>query len=211
MIDGIRTTTATTLVLFLSCGLLALGGCDDSDPTLPPPGETIAENFAFEDGMEGWYAVATDTLSPPIEWHVEHTAEPSHTGAGAVELFLANYNDAGKIWMERPFDLEAGTTYEVEVDYAFGTTDWGDVNLFTIIAGVHSSPPREAEDLSFQGDTGHGQSQDAGLVWLDKSYSFTATASGAGTLYVALGVWGTWETPRTYFVDDVTVRFTPVG
>ena len=29
-----------------------------------------------------------------------------------------------------------------------------------------------------------------------------------GMIHVVIGVWGTWETPRTYYVDDVRVRLT---
>jgi hypothetical protein len=28
-------------------------------------------------------------------------------------------------------------------------------------------------------------------------------------LFVVVGIWGTWETPRTYYVDDLSVQFTP--
>ncbi len=210
MHSGTSSTPLTfTLALIASLGL-ALMGCD-SDPTMPPPGEVVEATFTFDADMEGWEAVATDTLNPPIDWHVEHTTAEAHTGEGSVELFLENLNDQGKVWMERPFMLEPGTVYQVEVEYAFGTSDWGDVNLFTIIAGVHDDPPRSAEDLTFQDeDTGHGGDEDVGLVWQDRSHSFQTEAPSDGTVYMALGVWGTWETARTYFVDDVTVRFTPI-
>jgi hypothetical protein len=189
---------------------VALSGCD-SDPTSPPPGDVIEETFIFDADMEGWQGVATDTLNPPIDWHVEHTTAEAYTGDGAVELFLNNINDQGKVWLERAYTLVPGAIYQVDLEYTFGTSDWGNVNLFTIIAGVHDEPPRSAEELTFQDeDTGHGGDEDVGLVWEERSYSFTVEAPSDGTVHVALGVWGTWETARTYFVDALTVRFTPV-
>jgi hypothetical protein len=42
-----------------------------------------------------------------------------------------------------------------------------------------------------------------------RRHSFDATAGAGGELWLALGVWGTFETPRTYSIDDVAVVFTP--
>jgi hypothetical protein len=210
----IAPASRAALVLLALAAVVAAataGGCDDTDPTAPPPGEPVQRTFHFDEDMAGWLAVATDTLNPPIEWHVRHTTERARTGTGSVELHLANFNDQGKVWMERPFELSPGVVYQVDVEYAFATADWGDVNLFTVIAGVHPDPPRSAEDLTFQDDTGHGEGPDAGYVWQDRAYTFTAVAPGDSLLHVAIGVWGTWETARTYFVDDVSITFTPVG
>ena len=186
----------------------ALTACDTTGPT-PPDDDPIEATFTFEANMEGWRAVAIDTLNPPIDWHVRHTTDEAVVGEGSVELQLDNLNDQGKVWMERAFELEPDQEYDVMVEYAFGTSDWGDVNLFTIIAGVHTDPPRSAEDLTFQGETGHGEDSDVGLVWLDKSYDFSVTAPADGDVHVTIGVWGTWETLRTYYVDDVSVQFVP--
>lgn len=189
--------------------VLAVSACSSGDPVQPAPPDPVEFSFSFDEGMEGWAAAATDTLDPPIEWHVRHSTARARSGDGSVELHLENLNDAGKVWMERSVQLEAGVTYEVDLSYAFATSDWGDFNLFTVIAGVHAAPPRTADDLTFQDDTGHGGEEDVGFVWQDRSYSFSVTAPPDGVLHVAVGVWGTWETTRTYFVDDLTVVFTP--
>ncbi len=204
--EGFLQTSRRFLLGSLLLG--AAAGCND-DPAAPSPGDPVEESFTFDENLEGWQAAATDTLNPPIEWHVQHTTERARMGSGSVELHLENFNDAGKIWMERGFELDPGVLYQVEVSYAFGTADWGDVNLFTIIAGVHDTAPRDADELTFQGETGHDEGQDAGYVWLDQAYDFLIPAPDDGTAYVALGVWGTWETIRTYYIDEVTVRFVP--
>ena len=208
MHHGISPATPASFFLLAFVGA-ALVGCDD-DPVAPPPSDPIEHGFTFDQDMDGWQAAATDTLNPPIDWHVRHTSQQAFTGEGSVELFLENLNDAGKIWIERAFELEPGVVYDVDIEYAFGTSDWGDVNLFTIIAGVHDDPPRSAEELTFQDDTGHGADEDVGLVWQNRSYSFPIEVPTDGIVHVTVGVWGTWETARVYFVDDLTVRFTPV-
>jgi len=48
-----------------------------------------------------------------------------------------------------------------------------------------------------------------GIVWLENVFTSTATASAEGELWVSIGVWGTSEFPRTYYLDDVEIAFTP--
>ncbi|HYO45291.1 MAG TPA: hypothetical protein VEY33_01200 [Gemmatimonadota bacterium] len=179
-----------------------------ADDTTGPDGIVRFET-SFETGLDGFTADGTDLDDPPIEWSIERTNEEADDGAWSVRLDLANLNDAGKIWIERSFDLEAGRAYDVELSYAFGSSDFGDINLWTIIAGVSPGDPEVTDDLTFQGSTANGEDQDVGLVWLEKSHDFTATAGAGGELWVALGVWGTSEFPRTYYLDDVEITFTP--
>lgn len=198
-------TIAALLTLPLALACAACG----NDPVTPPDGDPTVDTFGFDQDLEGWTPDGTDLDDPPVDWSIEWTSDPSASGGGSVEFFLDNINDQGKIWIERAFDLEPNTTYDVELAYAFGTSDWGAINLWTIIAGVHVEPPETREDLTFQEDTGHGAEEDLGLVWTDRAYELTATTGEDGRLWVAIGVWGTWETPRTYFVDDVELTFTP--
>lgn len=188
-------------------GLAFLAACSDDSPT-GPDGVVLFES-SFESGFDGFASDGTDLDDPPIEWSIERTQEEADEGAWSVRLDLDNLNDAGKIWIERAFALESGMAYDVELSYAFGTWDFGDINTWTIIAGVHPANPEVVDDLAFQGSTSTGEDEEVGLVWLDKSHSFTATAGASGELWVSLGVWGTSEFPRTYYLDDVRIEFTP--
>lgn len=183
-------------------GLLAAGACDDDDPTAPPEEMT----FSFETGLQGWTEAGTDLQDPPVTWDIERTTDVANSGDASVRLMLDNVNDAGKIWIVRGFEAEPGRTYEVEIDFALGTRDWGDVNLWTVIAGAHAQPPQDAGDLDFRDDTGNGLGSDQGYVWIDKDYTSTVTANAEGMIYVAIGVWGTYEVSRTYYVDDVVIE-----
>lgn len=173
-------------------------------------GEPEESAFSFDLDLEGWSArgIDLDLGGGLVEWSIERAEEPVYAGTGSAELYLENWNDQGKIWLERAFALEPNTTYEVEVSYAFGTSDYGGGNLWNIITGVHSSQPQSHADLTYQGITGTG-SDSPGFSWLMKRYSFTVATGCSGDLYVTIGVWGNWETPRTYYVDELQITFTP--
>ena len=76
-----------------------------------------------------------------------------------------------------------------------------------MIAGAHAALPQTREDLTYHGSTSHGEGADAGYLWTDKSYALIAKTDEEGRLYVSLGIWGTWENPRTYHLDDIRIDY----
>ena len=165
--------------------------------------------FTFESDLGEWVADGTDLDDPPVTWSVERSDELAERGDWSVRLSLDNLNDAGKIWMERAFELQPNATYDVDVAFDFASADFGEIGLWTVIAGVADTDPETADDLAFQDETGNGASEDLGHVWGTRSYSLgMANAGDDGLLWVALGVWGTFEVSRTYFVDDLELTFT---
>lgn len=197
---------AGSSVAILAVALVSLIAC--ADDSLGPDG-TVRFATSFESGLDGFIPDGTDLDDPPVEWSVARSDEHADEGDWSVRLDLDNRNDAGKIWIERSFSLEPGAAYDVDVSYAFGTSDSGDFNLWTLIAGATATDPESVADLGFQGETGTGEDEDLGVVWLEKRHTFSATASPNGELWVSLGVWGTWETHRTHYLDDVSIVFTP--
>lgn len=174
---------------------------------LNPPSNPLA-TFSFENGLQGWTPKATDVDNPSVTWSIEASADRASDGAHSAKFALANLNDAGKIWLERAFSVQPSQSYHVTVQFSLGTNDWGDVNHWTIIAGVRTTPAVTRSDLTYQGHTGNGESSDTGYKWLEKSYDFNLFSTGDGTLYVDIGVWGTWETYRAYYVDNVRITIT---
>jgi hypothetical protein len=158
--------------------------------------------------MEGWTANGTDLDNPPVEWSIERSEDIAKDGNMSVKFYLNNVNDAGKIWLEKPFSVKPNNSYKVNLEYAFASSDWGDINLWRIIAGVSSEKPQSRKDLLYQGDTGNFAEPEADYVWLDKSYDFTVQSDSDGILYVIIGIWGTWETSRIYYVDNIHVTLT---
>ena len=164
--------------------------------------------FSFESGLEGWTPKGTDLDHPPIDWSIEPSSDRAAAGASSLKFELWNNNDAGKIWIERPFPVEPNRSYRVTVQFSFGTADWGDANHFTIITGVRTSPAFTRDHLTYQGLTGNGEGSNTGYKWLEKSYAFDLLSGPDGTLYIDIGVWGTWESYRAYYIDNVRVTIT---
>ena len=74
--------------------------------------------------------------------------------------------------------------------------------------GVRTSPAVTRDDLTYQDDTGNGESRGFGYKWLEKTYDFDITSGPDGLLYIDIGVWGTWETYRAYYIDHLQVTIT---
>jgi len=217
----VRRTLATALVhagrsristrnriLGIAFGLLWVGGCGEA---VAPP-ETHS-TFSFEQGLDGWAPDADACEVPPgilcAPWTIERTADLAYEGQHALKFYMDNVIDGAVIWIVRPFPVTPGRSYEVDVSYAFATRDWGEVNLFVLFTGVFRAPPTDLHVGTVQEPTGNGASSDVGYRWLRKRFHAAVSGDASGVLYVVVGVWGTWETPRTYFVDDLTVQLTP--
>jgi hypothetical protein len=164
-------------------------------------------NYSFERGLEGWTTNGTDLDNPPDQWSIEPSRDMASKGETSLKFYLDNVNDAGKIWITRSFDVEPETHYQVEVTYKFASADYGGLNLWKVITGVALEPPRTAGELVYQGDTGNGAGPDDGWVWQRQTYNFDIRTGPEKELYVTIGVWGTWEAARTYYLDDLDVTF----
>jgi hypothetical protein len=163
--------------------------------------------------MQGWEprALDTDLANFTINWSIARSQERAKDGNTALKLYLENNNDKGKIWVEHNFDVQPNTQYNVNISYAFASADWGDANHFIIITGVLPKSPQSRDELVYQGSTANGADSDVGFLWLDKQYSFVAQSDSTGKLHAVIGVWGVWETARTYFIDSVKITFAAAG
>ena len=160
--------------------------------------------------MDGWGVSGLDLDDPAVEWSIAQNTTMVDAGNASLRYYLNNINDKGKIWIERPFNVTKDQTYRVTIEYAFATSDFGGANLWRIIAGALPSRVDSVDHLepTYQDRTGNGFDYDSGYVWLEKKYDVSAKSGSDGLLWVVIGVWGTWEGPRTYFVDDVHITLT---
>jgi hypothetical protein len=198
-----RTVFHLSIFIFLLCS--ACGGDNTSSSK-----STANQVFSFENGMEGWTAggIDLDIELGTITWSIQRTQEKSTDGTTSVKLFMDNSNDAGKIWIERQFNLATHTTYHVNIKYNFASMDWGDLNFFAIIAGVIQRRPQSREDVVYQEETWNGYRTETDYIWLEKDYDYTVQTGADGLLYVFIGVAGTYEIARTYYLDNIRVTFT---
>ena len=194
---------ATTLAL----GLSLLAACSD-DSTGPSP--VVNDRFTFDANMEGWTARATDVdhEGGEVDWEVARSDDQKAQGSHSLEFYQDNLTDAAKVWIEKSYTLEPETEYEVRIDYRLGTKDFGNANLFKNVAGARAAAPQTGADIQAiaRDETGNGATSDVGYRWLSKSYTSTVETDAAGKLYVVVGIWGTWETERSHYVDDLRVR-----
>jgi hypothetical protein len=193
------------VVTLLALACLA-GGCTDQ-VTNPDPSRYFV--FSFEGSMEGWSKSALDIDNPPVTWEISLTLDMARDSTSSVRFYVNNINDKSKIYIERGFDADAGVDYKVRVSYQLASRDWGQANLWTIITGATTLPAASPTDLETQGSTGNGYGSDVGPMWMYRSYEFNdVRASDAGKIYVQIGIWGTSEFARTYYLDSVYVILT---
>jgi hypothetical protein len=162
--------------------------------------------YSFEGSLEGWEADGTDLTDPVIEWHVVPSTTLAADGYYSLEYYLANLNDAGKIWAVKGFSVTPNQKYNVTIGYRFGTNCYGEIGAFQIITGATSIKPATRDDLIYQESTYNGGVK--GYVWLSKSYSFSVTSGADGRIFVAIGIWGNFEVTQIYYVDSVSVAIT---
>jgi hypothetical protein len=200
---------ALTFVLLVA----VLAGSCSPRTGIPDDGSQFF-TYSFEAGdMEGWAVDATDTFvgADEIDWSVTPSTTRATTGSTSLYFIVDNLTDAAKVWVERPFDVAPNTAHTVTVEFDLASQDWGDFNLWTVIAGVTNEDPETTSQLedSFDGDT-KAWDEDTGFRWLPISRTVTLTSGSDGKLWVVAGVWGTWETERDYYLDNLRVRIEPV-
>jgi hypothetical protein len=193
--------------LVLPALLLAPLACDDDDDPTGPT-EQISFETSFEESAAGFVADATDVEDPMVDWTVQRTDAFASDGETSMAIAVDNVNDQAKVWIEREIlDLKPDTEYIVDLSFDFGSSDWGDVNLWTLFVHADGISPTVWEDFdgAYMTDTGNGAMDEAGVLWDQKIVSIPATTAADGRIHVAIGVWGTYEVARTYYVDDVDV------
>lgn len=192
------------IAVLFSHSVLATGGS-------PVPLE-ISDSYSFENDLEGWSVNATDVWgSPPEAWSVTRSQDMAKDGSTSVKFFLANSNDAEKIWIEKAFTVEPNQIYHVDVEYALASNEAStDVaSSFTVITGVLAKSPKTRVDLApaFKNST-RKPSSESGYEWFDRKYEFAVRSDDQGILFVVIGIWGDWEVRKTYYVDDVRIALT---
>jgi hypothetical protein len=193
------------LVLFV----LTVVSCSPGRGTDDGP---ITASEGFEAGLGGWTPRAMDTTVAPgdeIDWSVSASSEAAKLGAQAAKFSVDNRTDAAKVWLERSFEVTPYRAYDLTLSFDFGTSDFGDFNNWTIIAGALPASPQVVDDLPLSGGSTSSGPDDVGLAWLPKTTTQQVIAGPDGKVYILVGVWGTWESLRVYYFDNVEVTLVP--
>ena len=192
-------------------GVLLLLGIVTGGVGRADPAQAATQFFySFEAGMQGWMPRATDVADEgcSAQWSVTRSSARATQGTQSLRFSLDNCTDAGKIWAQRTFVGTPGATYLVRMGLDFASADFGDFNNWMLVAGASPSAPG-SDDLiaNARGDTGNGAQEDVGYQWLHKEVSTTVVAGPDGRVVVYVGVWGTYEVARTYYVDSIALEF----
>lgn len=164
--------------------------------------QTFTYIFCFDKGFEGWIPRGIDLDNPPVDWQISLTDEMATCGPNSLKLRLNNVNDKAKIWIEREFDAVPNSYYQIILKFDFATADVGEVNLWRIIAGATDQSPQTSADLPYRDETAK-KSDLPQHEWTYRTYCDTVEASREGSIYIVIGVWGTHEVERTYYIDKI--------
>lgn len=199
-----KRTVYVLIALLFSSSVFGIGGSTATQET------TVSSSF--ETDLEGWTVNGTDLNlgSGTIDWSITRSQDMAKDGSTSLKFVLINQNDAGKIWIEKPFAVEQNQIYQVTVEYAFASRVHVAGLGFQIITGVLRNHPTTGRDLypAFKDLTWNGSDSNVGFAWQDKRYDFTVRSDDQGLLYVVIGIWGTGEVGHIYYFDNVRVILT---
>lgn len=196
-------------------GVLLILGCSDSGQKPNPETNVRRISDSFESGLSAWTinGLDVDVGGNEIEWYLERSDDRASDGVSSAKLYVDNLTDAAKIWLERSVIVRPNTACRVTIAFDLASADEGDMNTFSILANVLPYDPTTRDDVTagvkdgdFPEGTHNGGVQD--FVWIEKSLTKTVTSRDDGTLYFILGIWGTWEGPRTYYFDNLKIAVT---
>ncbi len=194
------------LLVLLVAGL----GCDfHGDPLMIEPEHS--DTASFEAGLGDWIPFGIDLLSPPVAWEVARSTDRASDGTQAIRVRLNNLNGRGKVVLERKYAVAKDQLYTVVISFDFATADFGDIGLWRILAGASPDSPTRSNSVAPRESTGNGLAADGGYRWLPKSYTMEARSDAKGEMFVHVGVWGTSEVLRTYYIDKLEVTLTRKG
>lgn len=186
--------------------LTALFGCLLALAAVSAPVWPTTYSYGFDDGtLQGWIVDGTDLA--PI-WHITPSRTLPYSGLWSLEYYMVNVNDATKIWIERSYDVPIGHRYDVTLTWKLASQD-SRVSACPVIVYADDHNPETHDDpiqvIAYSDSGGSGK-----YVWLSESYTRTGVLPGIsggsmGKIWVAIGMWSTFEVSYTWYVDSVTV------
>jgi len=184
--------------------MFGAGVCDSGELEIVP---VLEDQFSFESGLQGWSVLVSDLGMPPAEWSVTQSADQAASGAGALRIQLAPQGVGPRVMLQRPFDLEPDTEYDLQLTFQTGTEEVA-ATAWSLLGDADPIPWDDASGLPTLGPlTATGSS--GTVTWGEQSATLgVRTRSDSGRIWVAFGLLATSAEARTYWIDDlkVTVR-----
>ena len=152
------------------------------------------ERESFESGMGAWQA---DTDGRARAWQIYRTTDQSVDGSYALGLYLDGRNDDGTIWIERKFTARPNATVSVSASFWLYSATSGDVNTWPVVGYAGNHDPETTADIR----SVVGVLNKKG--WTQYTFTRKVATDSTGTVWVAAGIWATYETIRTNYLDLV--------
>jgi len=159
---------------------------------------------SFEQSFGGWvpdHYLECEPGCGNLIWSITRSTDRAYQGIYSLKGYLDGTHDDGTIWVERSFNfstLPPGTRV-VTLTFQFWSPVQGNINTWPVVAFLGQSNPKTEADFTIVGQS----NQVAG--WKQYSLSKTMFISSTTSLWAAFGFGATWETPRTHYLDYVTL------
>lgn len=160
---------------------------------------------SFEEDFGEWTASSDVPLDPnnpgsSVQWHVQRSSSVSNFGGNySAEFFIDGRQDDGTIWLERKISLKPNTQVRFTLSFWFYSDQESFNTLAAIVAYAGTAKPVVEEDFTVVG-TGN---EVAG--WKNYAFNPTVSTDSSGEVHVALGISVRWETPMTYYIDEILI------
>lgn len=177
--------------------MLAAGVCDPGTVDVVP---ILEDRFGFEQGMDGWVVAFHDAGATGALWSLDRQPVTGAVGSGALAFQMTATAPGQVLFVRRPFLLDPGTDYSVEVvGLVAGLDAPGAAD--ELVVGAGSVPPGGGT-LGTVSTVGTTEG-----TWSERTASLNVrTLADSGDLWVAVGFRSTSTGVRSQGLDDLQIR-----
>jgi hypothetical protein len=111
-------------------------------------------------------------------------------------------NDDGTVWVERRFTARPNATVSVSASFWLYSATSSDVNTWAVVGYAGNRDPETTTDI--RSVVGPLNKQG----WTKYTFTRKVATDSTGTVWVAAGIWITYETIRTNYLDLIETSIT---
>jgi len=123
-------------------------------------------------------------------------------GVWSLEFLIDGTHDTGGVWIARPVNVPAGS-WLMAVEFNVWEPSAGEFNIWFRVASISTVQPQVGADFWVT----RPLSVTAG--WTPFTYTRAMNLASPQQVWVAVGLAVNWESINTYYIDSVTISWTP--
>jgi hypothetical protein len=161
--------------------------------------------FDFAAGFDGWQQQWHESNTPGgSDGVVTHFPFLGYLDSASLRFDMGNgLGDDGTLWIEKQFAVPASTPLAVDLGFQLYNPVQSNLNTFEVKAVIDTENPDVQDDFVLIGQT------NSAMGWVPFEYH-QAVNSPTGQVWVGLGIRVSWEGPREYWIDHVSVSIPAV-